>query len=169
MLTEICQYLHNFFDYKRYIGEIKVISGEDGLYPSDELHPGDEINPSADIPVKIYCNGKQIEIEEGQYFALFRDKYLLGVYQEGDDLPDKNFSGAVWLMDLPEAILKANQWADDWMKANGGVDNAASSPFQSESFGGYSYSKSSGNGKIGGSIFDQAVFVGMLAPYRKLR
>ena len=145
MLTEICQYLHNYFEYEKHIGLISVLSGS------------------------IYCDGEEVLIGEGQYFALFRDKFVLGVYKQGDQITNRTFDGAIWLMDVPEAILNADKWADDWMKANGGVDSAASSPFQSESFGGYSYSKSSGNGKIGGSIFDQAVFVGMLAPYRKLR
>lgn len=146
MLTEICQYLHNYFDYERHYGDISIIGQS------------------------IFCDGKEIEIESGQYFALFRDKFVLGVYKKGDTLTDKTFEGAVWLMDVPVSILNADTWATNWMNKNGGVDSEANSPFQSESWGGYSYSKgSNSSGKIGGSVFDQATFVRMLAPYRKLK
>lgn len=145
MLTEICQYLHNYFEYEKHFGLISIIG---------------------DV---VFCDGEEIEMDEGQYFALFREKFAIGVYQYGDELTDKTFMGSVWLMDIPDAILKANQWAEQWMEKNGGVDSAANSPFQSESFGGYSYSKgNNSNGKAGVGIFDQASFVGMLAPYRKL-
>lgn len=145
MLTEICQYLHNYFEYEKHFGLISIIG---------------------DV---VFCDGEEIEMDEGQYFALFREKFAIGVYQYGDELTDKTFTGSVWLMDIPDAILKANKWAEQWMEKNGGVDSAANSPFQSESFGGYSYSKgNNSNGKAGVGIFDQASFVGMLAPYRKL-
>ena len=145
MLTEICQYLHNYFEYEKHFGLISIIG---------------------DV---VFCDGEEIEMDEGQYFVLFRERFAIGVYQYGDELTDKTFMGSVWLMDIPDAILKANEWAEQWMEKNGGVDSAANSPFQSESFGGYSYSKgNNSNGKAGVGIFDQASFVGMLAPYRKL-
>lgn len=145
MLTNICQYLHNYFEYEKHFGLISIIG---------------------DV---VFCDGEEIEMGEGQYFVLFRERYVIGVYQNGDELTDKTFQGSVWLMDIPDAILKANQWAEQWMEKNGGVDSAASSPFQSESFGGYSYSKGNNSvGKVGVGLFDQANFVGMLAPYRKL-
>ena len=143
MLTDICAYLHNYFDYERHYGDISIIGGV------------------------IFCNGEQIQLAEGQYFALFRNKIPLGVFSE---VPaDKTFEGAVWLMDVPDAILNADKWATDWMKANGGVDSATNSAFQSESFGGYSYNKgTNSSGKGGMSVFDNAQFNRMLNPYRKL-
>jgi len=144
MLTEICQYLHNYFDYERHIGDISIVGHE------------------------VFCNGEQIEIEEGQYFALFRNRIPLGVFQ-ADELTDKTFTGAIWLMDVPKAILDANTWAETWKAKNGAADSMSNSGFQSESFGGYSYSKGTNkNGKAGASIFDNAQFAAMLAPYRKL-
>ena len=143
MLTEICAYLHNYFDYERHAGDISIVGGV------------------------IFCNGKEITLDEGQYFALFRNRIPLGVFNE---VPaDKTFEGSVWLMDIPKAILDADKWAGDWMKINGGADSAANSAFQSESFGGYSYNKgTNSSGKGGSSIFDNAQFNRMLAPYRKL-
>lgn len=144
MLTNICAYLHNYFDYERHSGEISIVNGV------------------------IFCNGKAIMLDEGQYFALFRERIPLGVFNE---VPaDKTFVGSVWLMDVPKDILDADKWADDWMKANGGAGSEANSPFQSESFGGYSYNKgTNSSGKGGMSIFDNAQFSRMLAPYRKLK
>lgn len=143
MLTEICAYLHNYFDYERHSGEISIVDGV------------------------ISCNGNEITLDEGQYFALFRSRIPLGVFNV---VPaDKNFVGSVWLMDVPEAVLNANTWAEEWMAKNGGAGSEANSAFQSESFGGYSYNKgTNSSGKGGMSIFDNAQFSRMLAPYRKL-
>lgn len=143
MLTEICAYLHNYFDYERHNGEISIVGGH------------------------ISCNGNEIMLEEGQYFALFRKRIPLGVFNE---VPaDKTFDGSIWLMDVPQAVLEADIWAEEWMAKNGGVDSASNSAFQSESFGGYSYNKgTNSSGKSGTSIFDNAQFNRMLNPYRKL-
>ena len=144
MLTEICQYLHNYFDYERHFGDISIVGHE------------------------VFCNGKLLEIESGQYFALFRHRIPLGVFQK-KDLTDKSFTGAVWLMDVPKAILDADAWADAWKANNMAAGSQTNSVYQSESFGGYSYSKGTNSkGKVGASIFDNAQFAAMLAPYRKL-
>lgn len=144
MLTEICAYLKNYFDYERCIGTIKIAGGA------------------------ITCDEEPVAIENGQHFALFRDRYCLGVYKAGEEIPDKTFTGAVWLMDVPDAIKKADDWAEEWNQKNGSA--AANGPFQSESFGGYSYTKgNSATGGIGSGVFDQAAFKAMLAPYKKIR
>lgn len=143
MLTEICAYLHNYFDYERHSGEISIVSGN------------------------IFCNGNKITLEEGQYFALFRNRIPLGVFNE---VPaDKKFEGSVWLMDVPKAIIDANEWAEAWVTKNGAATSETNSAFQSESFGGYSYNKgANASGKGGMSVFDNAQFSRMLNPYRKL-
>lgn len=146
MLTEICAYLKNYFEYERHIGKITITEGT------------------------IACNGEEIALEDGQHFALFRDHFALGVFSTGDDLPDKTFDGAVWLMDVPQAILEADLWAEAWNEKNGDADSTINGPYQSESFGGYSYSKGTGtNGGIGSGVFDQAAFKAKLAPYKKIR
>ena len=146
MLTEICAYLHNYFDYERHSGEISIVNGV------------------------ISCNGEEITLEEGQYFALFRVSNPIGVFKHGDTLKDRTFHGAVWLMDVPEGVIQADTWAKTWMQKNGGADSENNSAFTSESFGGYSYSKGSNSkGKVGASIFDNAQFAAMLSPYRKIK
>ena len=143
MLTEICGYLNNYFDIKRYTGTIKVDSGV------------------------VYHNNKEISMENGQYFALFRKNFVLGVYQFGiDTLDDKEFKGSVWLMDLPQAFLDIVAEIEAWQEKYGGTDSAAMSPFNAESFGGYSYTKGYSGG--GGSIVWQNVFKTRLAQYKKV-
>jgi hypothetical protein len=144
MLTEICQYLHNYFDYERHVGKISIVGQE------------------------VFCDGKPIEIGDSQYFALFRQRIPLGVFQKSE-LTDKEFLGAVWLMDVPKTILEADAWAEQWKAENGAATAQANGPYASESFGGYSYSKGgNNNGKVGSSVFENAQFAAMLNPYRKL-
>ena len=169
MLTEICQYLHNYFDYERHVGEITIVAGEDGLYPSNGLHPSENLHPQSSVSAKVFCNGVEIEIGDGQYFALFRQRIPLGVFQLSELTENKTFAGSVWLMDVPKAIKSADEWAETWKTKNMAAGSEANSVYQSESFGGYSYSKGNNSkGKVGASIFDNAQFAAMLAPYRKL-
>lgn len=145
MLTEICQYLHNYFEYEKLFGDVIVTASS------------------------VSVNGKIVALEEGQYFALFRGRIPLGVFKNGDTLKPRHFEGAVWLLDIPDAILNADTWAESWKAKNGAADSDANSAFTSESFGGYSYSKgTTSTGKAGSGIFDNAQFSSMLAPYRKL-
>lgn len=144
MLTEICGYLNNYFDVERHKGDIKIQSGV------------------------IYCNEKQINIESGQHFALFRKNFVVGVYKYGTDtLSDKEFIGAVWLMDVPQAVTSLVNEIKAWQDKYGGADSAANSPFQSESFGGYSYSK--GSSSSGGSAITwRDMFGSRLSQYKKV-
>ena len=142
MLTRICRYLKNWFVKETHLGTITVTDGN------------------------VFCNGSEIEMQEGQLFALVRTNYVYGSYAYGDEIDDSEFDGAVWLMDVPKDVLDVAEAMTEWETANSGTE--ATSPFQSESFGGYSYTKASnGNGKIGSSVFDIAQFASVLNPYKK--
>lgn len=141
MLTKVCRYLKNFFVKENHIGYITVSDG------------------------KVFCDGSEISMQEGQLFALVRTHYVFGTYAYGDELEDSEFDGAVWIMDVPADVLDAVELMTEWETANGGVDNL--SPYQSESFGGYSYTKASSGGKVGASVFDIAEFASVLNPYKK--
>jgi hypothetical protein len=68
-------------------------------------------------------------------------------------------------MAIPKNFLMLAQEIEDWQEQNG---KAVASPYQSESFGGYSYSKASGkNG--GGSYSWQDAFATRLNLYRRIR
>lgn len=150
MLTEICQYLKNWFnrrpdgaDYPKYYGHFAISNGE---IVTDQLSPG-------------------------QYYRIMGSLFNDGVHKYGEhDLTDEEFDGSVWSMGVPPEIIALAEDITAWQEKYGGIDSAAMSPYQSESFGGYSYSKgSSSSGGSGGSSGTwQAVFSARLIPWRKI-
>lgn len=152
MLTEICQYLKNWFNRKpngtEYPKEAGVFTIEDGVLHTDIL-------------------------AEGQYFRVLGSLFNDGVHKFGDaDLTDETFDGEIWSMGIPPDMIKLAEDISTWMEKYGSVDSAAMSPYQSESFDGYSYTKqqaSSGSvGGSGGSASWNTVFSSRLAPWRKI-
>ena len=103
----------------------------------------------------------------GQYFRIMGSVLNDGVYQYGNcSLRDETFDGAVWAMAVPAEFLRLEEEIKAWRTQ---YENAANSPFQSESFAGYSYTKSSANGNSGGSVAGwQGVFASRLNKWRKL-
>lgn len=149
MITEICQYLKNWFDRNqdKFYGKIKI---EDG---------------------NITCNDEDIVLLNGQYFRVIGSLLNDGVYQyPSTELKDESFDGAIWSMAIPPAVLALSEEIDAWQNANGSATSTAMSPFQSESFGGYSYSKSnSGSAESGGGNGGwQTAFANRLSPWRKI-
>lgn len=150
MLTEICQYLHNWFEKAKYYGKFQISDGS----------------------IESYNDG-DIGLIEGQYFRIIGSLLNDGVHRyksESDVLMDETFDGAIWSMAMPPAVLSLSEDIDAWQSKHGGADSAAMSPYQSESFGGYAYSKSSG-GNVesgGGNGGWQSAFANRLKPWRKL-
>ena len=150
MLDEICAYLNNWFDrdLPKYFGTI-TISGGALVGFSDKL-------------------------ATNQYFRIVGSVFNDGVYQyPASELIDETFeNGAVWAMAVPKAIVDKAAEIAEWKAKYSVADSAAMSPFNSESFGGYSYSKSTGGNASGGTTNPnswQSVYAGDLAEYRKLR
>ena len=79
------------------------------------------------------------------------------------NLTDETFTGAVWALAIPRAVLKIANEIDAWQQKNGA---AAASPYQSESFGGYSYSMRAQSGESGAGWKD--AFAGRLSDWRKI-
>lgn len=105
---------------------------------------------------------------DGQYFKIHGSVLNDGVYQwPVSGLRDEEFDGEVWALKIPKAVVEAANAKAVWVAANADVLN---SPFSSESFGGYSYSKkgsaagSAGAGVTGGTVYDDA-----LRQWRKAR
>ena len=147
MLTEICNYLKNWFEDKKYIGIIRISSGV------------------------LYYKNAQINIAEGQYFRVIGSLLSDGVYKYGTDtLSDEEFNGAIWLMRVPADVIALATQIAAWMAKYGSVDSVSMSPYNSESFGGYSYSKPSGSNSAESENPNswQAAFKTQLARYRKL-
>lgn len=104
---------------------------------------------------------------EGQYFRIVGSVFNDGVYEYGNVyLQDETFEGTIWALSVPPAFIKLSEEIKSWRDQ---YENVANSPFQSESFAGYSYTKSSANGNSGGSVTGwQGVFASRLNKWRKL-
>ena len=145
MLTELCQEINNWFDVDRRFGTFTIKDGK-----------------LADVDF----------LKDEQYYRIIGSVYNDGVYQfstlESEDasLKDEQFSGAIWAMAVPPSVIALASEIDDWQTKYGGQ---TVSPYTSESFGGYSYSKAAG-GTAGGSNGNswQGAFANRLNKWRKL-
>ena len=86
---------------------------------------------------------------DGQYFLVSGSVMNDGLHQwPAYDLVDEGFEGEVQALAVPMAVQDLADRIETWWEKYG---RAAESPYQSESFGGYTYTKASGNGSQGGS------------------
>lgn len=150
MLTQICQYLRNWFEREKFFGAFAVSGG-----------------------VLTYADGTALPLLSGQYYRIIGSVFSDGVHRWADakdTLPDETFTGAVWSMGIPADVLTLAADVAAWCAKYAGTDSAAMSPFTSESFGGYTYSKNAGGGtgSAGGGTSWQAAFADRLAPWRKI-
>jgi len=145
MLTELCAEIRNYF-----------------IKPSEDIHRGD-----------FSVSGGALEsasfLQDGQYFRIVGSVFNDGVWKYGTDvLKDETFNGEVWAMRVPQTVIDLSKAIDDWNEEN---KDTLSSPFQSESFGGYSYSKQSA-GSYGSSTNAayswKNQFATALNPWRRL-
>lgn len=132
MIDEICASLHNYFAVDIVPGEYTVNDGE------------------ITLPF----------LAAGQFFRVVGSVFCDGVYRCGDKLPaDETFDGAIWAMAIPPALEAIAAEIEEWKAKNADV---LASPYQSESFGGYSYTKGSDSASW------QGVFAKRLNRWRKL-
>jgi hypothetical protein len=103
----------------------------------------------------------------GQYFRIVGSVFNDGVYEYGaGSLTDETFDGVVWALAVPAAFISLVEDVEAWRDK---YESSVNSPFQSESFAGYSYTKSSASGNSGGSVTGwQGVFASRLNKWRKL-
>ena len=141
MLEELCAEVKNYFLDNR----------------ENDIHDGEYTisNGSIDLPF----------LKNGQYFRIVGSVLNNGVYQYPvSELTDETFVGAVWAMNVPPAFVALSAEIDAWNEKNA---EAISSPYTSESFGGYSYSKASGISGGGGYSW-QDQFESRLKRWRRL-
>lgn len=96
-----------------------------------------------------------------------------GLHQHpADDLVDETFDGTIQTLVIPRPLLMLVEEIGDWVEASKkGSLKALESPYQSESFDGYSYNIKSGNGSNSGSsglTGWQAEFASRLNKWRKV-
>lgn len=146
MLTELCKEINNWFEYAKFFGTFTI---EDNVITGN------------------------YSLQDGQYFRIVGSVFNDGVYKFGDelDLADETFTGAIWAMAVPKEVIALADDIKDWSDKYLGVDSAAMSPFNSESFGGYSYSKSGGSSSSGNVDLSgtwQGAFADRLNHWRKI-
>lgn len=107
-------------------------------------------------------------LQNSQYFRVCGSVFNDGLHQyPAYGLADETFTGAVWALAIPNAVMMLSEDIDEWQKKNG---EAVLSPYTSESFGGYSYTKASG-GKAGTTAVTswQDAFRSRLNDWRKIK
>ena len=142
MLTELCQELRNWFERKKFFGTFTI---EDGQI---EVPDG--------------------SLQDGQYFRIVGSIFNDGVHvYPTTDLKDEVFKGAIWSMAVPPSVVDLSERISEWVTKYG---DSVSSPYSSESFGGYSYQKaSSGQGNAASSNPTwQSTFASELNRWRKI-
>lgn len=138
MLTEICAELRNYFEVPngRHFGTFEISGGS--IAPLDFL-------------------------QVGQYFRIIGSVFNDGVHQFGAEaLTDETFEGAVWAMAVPPDVIALSEEIAAYCDSDG----AKATPYTSESFGGYSYTKATGEN--GAPLSWQEVFRSRLHKWRKL-
>ena len=100
-------------------------------------------------------------LQPGQYFRIVGSLFNDGVYQyPATGLTDETFTGAVWALAVPNTVIALSADIDAWNTTN------QPSAYVSESFGGYSYQKSTnGSGK---AVDWTDVFKARLSRWRQL-
>lgn len=143
MLTELCAELKNYFLRDR----------------DNDIHTGEYVVSGGSINSLPF-------LQNGQYFRVVGSVFNDGVWQyPADGMMDETFSGAVWAMAVPPAVVALAAEIESWNTANA---TALNSPYQSESFGGYSYSKASSASASGGAYSWKDQFASRLSKWRRL-
>lgn len=142
MLSQICLYLNNWFDFgqSKYFGTFTISEGAFDLLS---------------------------EIQTNQYYRIVGSVFNDGVHKRGsEELIDETFEGAIWLMAVPKDVIDLTAEITAWQAKYGDTDSMT--PYQSESFGGYSYTKSSSGSSGSSTPTWMSVFADRLRRYKKL-
>ena len=145
MVGEICADIKNYFT-----------KDEDMIFGSWSISGG-TFSPSVDFPTN--------------YVRIVGSRLNDGVHKisDHDFVDEPEFNGAIWIMSPPKEFLALAKDIADWQEKNGSVDSVAMSPYSSESFGGYSYSKESNGDGFGNGASWQNAFASRLKIYRRIR
>lgn len=136
MLDEILAEIRNYFVVKVHNGDFEVIGGR--LSPLDFL-------------------------QNGQYFRVVGSVMNDGVYRYPySGLTDETFSGEIWALAVPPTLIALAADIEEYEKKA----KETVSPFTSESFGGYSYTKATDSN--GSPLSWEKVFAKRLNKWRKI-
>lgn len=146
MISELCAELRNYFlrDY---------------VNPEQYMHSGSFVIANGEMQSLPF-------LKQNQFYRIIGSTFNDGVHQYGVDngLIDETFEGTIWEMFVPKEVVDLSAEIQDWVSNNADTIN---SPYQSESFGGYSYTKAiASTGKM--STDWQSHFAGKLNRWRRL-
>ena len=138
-LTDFCEEVNNYFDQVRIFGTFEIKNGSLDLSDPD--------------------------VKDGQYIRIVGSTFNDGVHPYPVyGLKDEKFRGAVWAMAVPSSVIAQITEINQWEATN---QSTLNSPYQSESFGGYSYTLKTENAD--GGLNWQTHFRRKLDRWRKIR
>ena len=141
-INDFCEEVNNYFEQTRIFGKFEIVDGNIDL--------------------------NKYDIQEGQYIRVVGSVFNDGVYQypipPENELVDEKFDGAIWVMAVPSSVVTQIEEINQWEAMN---QSTLNSPYQSESFGGYSYTLKAENAE--GGLNWQTHFRRKLDRWRKVR
>ena len=136
-------HIHNFFPVK-------------GAAITGEITIGDWIFDTLNFDVGVTEDTKDLRysttairlpLQDGQYYLVSGSIFNDGVYQyhKGNTAPlqEETFNGVVVPLAIPKPFLSLVDEISEWQAKNGNLG-----AYQSESFGGYSYSRAANRGRF---------------------
>lgn len=152
MLTEICQELRNWFDRERIEGTFEIRDGH--IIPTGKSRW--KTVPSTGMYVRIIGSWNNDGVRQIPDYSMLNE----------------TFEGSVWLLAIPKPVVELASDIAEWKNKYESVESGAMSPYTSESWGGYSYTKSTQGGSDGGSGSGgygwRSAFKPRLSAYRKI-
>lgn len=138
MLEELLRALRNWFVRDKATGRIRVEGG--ALVPPEGL-----------------------ALADGQYIRVTGSVFNDGLHRwPCTGMADEEFVGTVWALAVPRAVVDLADEIEAWQTEHA---EELDSPYASESFGGYSYTRVGGDGS---PITWRQQFKARLDPWRKL-
>ena len=151
MLQQVLEHIHNRFIKTPYVGKYSISGGV--ISPLDFLIEGQ----------RFWITGSVLN--DGVY------TYHADGCKDDDDVnvagfADEDFTGVICALAVPPAVIALSADILGWVSKYGDIVN---SPYTSESFGGYSYTRASGSGTGGNAAAGwQDVFESRLNAWRKI-
>ena len=155
MLETILTHLHNWFPVNggKHSGTFEIVSG---ALAASFLQPGQYYR----IRGSVFNDGlHQYVTATGADTSGSDELFGDGSGTAAESLHDETFTGEVWALAVPAAVVALADEIAAWREKNPETDKT------SESFGGYSYTRGSSSENVGGGW--QSVFAGRLNPYRR--
>lgn len=141
-INDFCEEVNNYFEQTRIFGKFEITDGNIDL--------------------------NKYNIQEGQYIRIVGSVFNDGVHKypipPDETLVDEMFDGSVWAMAVPSSVIAQMGEINQWLQEN---QSTLNSPYQSESFGGYSYTLKTENAE--GGLNWQTHFRKKLDRWRKVR